>query len=444
MGNCCSAPVDFNGEVNLFHFDLHRAVGKGAFGKVRVVEHKRSKDLYALKYIDKSKCIKQKAVANIIQERRLLEEIDHPFIVNLRYAFQDDDNCFFVLDLMLGVHLDVRGCFSERVVRFWMAELSSALAYLHEQRIIHRDVKPDNILLDAGGHAHLTDFNVAIHYSERRLHTSVAGSMAYMAPEVVNTTRKGYTWHIDWWSLGVCAYELLWYKRPFRGNSAEKMGESIAKDEISIPPARDGAQGISHDGALFISNLLERNPRHRLACRTLSSSLDDIHNHPWFSHINWEKLEAKQLDSPFTPDLKKVNFDPTHELDEFMMVEKTLTHKKRKQDSDLEKMKPEMRQLTEQFTLYDFKLSMRKSYYPLNEPIVAAREADGDSVVVLQSQTNTFVQHATIGDASRPNSPAPGSRHSHSSSDRSSSRHHSSRSVSSAASRVSSTQPVRR
>jgi len=95
MGCCFSQPVDFDSEVNLFHFELHRAVGKGAFGKVRVVEHKNTKQLYALKYIDKSKCVRQKAVANIIQERRLLEEVNHPFVVNLRYAFQDDENCFF-------------------------------------------------------------------------------------------------------------------------------------------------------------------------------------------------------------------------------------------------------------------------------------------------------------------------------------------------------------
>lgn len=127
-------PVDFDGEVDLFHFILLRCVGKGAFGKVssiiirplliphiyqvRVVQHKQTRELYALKYINKAKCVKMKAVANIIQERRLLEEVrpadtlemskinsaqvDHPFIVNLRYAFQDDENCFFVLDLMLG------------------------------------------------------------------------------------------------------------------------------------------------------------------------------------------------------------------------------------------------------------------------------------------------------------------------------------------------------
>jgi len=131
------------------------------------------------------------------------------------------------------VHLERKGHIQEDVVRFWIAELSSALEYLHRQRIIHRDIKPDNILLDAHGHAHITDFNVAIHYSERRLHTSVAGSMAYMAPQVVS--KKGYTWHIDWWSLGVTAYELLFHKRPFDGRSAEKMTQSILKDPLKFP-----------------------------------------------------------------------------------------------------------------------------------------------------------------------------------------------------------------
>lgn len=94
-------------------------------------------------------------------------------------------------------------------------------------------MKPDNILLDAAGHAHITDFNVAIHYSERRLHSSVAGSMAYMAPQVVG--RKGYSWAIDWWSLGITAYELIFHKRPFDGRSAEKMTQAILKEPLRFP-----------------------------------------------------------------------------------------------------------------------------------------------------------------------------------------------------------------
>ena len=98
---------------------------------------------------------------------------------------------------------------------------------------IFSDIKPDNILLDIMGHAHITDFNVAIHYSTSRLHTSVAGSLAYMAPEVCG--RKGYSWQADWWSLGVCAYELMYGRRPFEGRSGEHLTSAILKEQVRYP-----------------------------------------------------------------------------------------------------------------------------------------------------------------------------------------------------------------
>jgi serine/threonine kinase 32 len=169
------------------------------------------------------------------------------------------------------------------------------------------------------GHAHLTDFNVAIHYSERRLHTSIAGSMAYMAPEVVG--RKGYTWCCDFWSLGVTAFELLFHKRPFDGRTAERMTQSILKDPIAFPndtnlkcsPA--GVQALRSVSAhlawfqrtlkflYFIKQLLDRNPRHRLGCRSNGRGILDIQHHPWFSSIDWDTLNAKEAQPPFVPDV---------------------------------------------------------------------------------------------------------------------------------------------
>jgi serine/threonine kinase 32 len=157
-----------------------------------------------------------RAVDNILSERRLLEQIDFNLIVNLRYAFQDDENLFMVLDLMLGgdlrFHLDRLGCLPEEHVQFYAAQLALSLHYLHSRNIIHRDLKPDNILLDERGHAHLTDFNIAVRLSRQRKRPlmSVAGSLAYISPEILQ--KQGYTYSVDWWSLGIVIYELLYGK----------------------------------------------------------------------------------------------------------------------------------------------------------------------------------------------------------------------------------------
>ncbi|TKY89623.1 hypothetical protein EX895_001408 [Sporisorium graminicola] len=362
MGAICCKPevIDFDGPVDLYHFYLLRAVGKGAFGKVRVVQHKQTKDLYALKYINKAKCIKMRAVSNIIQERRLLEEIDSPFVCNLRYAFQDDENMFMVLDLMLGgdlrFHLDRTSNMSEDVVRFYVAELALGLDYLHRLQIVHRDLKPDNVLLDEKGHAHLTDFNIAVHFSPRRPLTSIAGSMAYMAPEVL--TKRGYLSSVDWWSLGVVAYELLFGRRPFRGKTNSALTHSILNDRCTFPENVETI--VSRETVSCIKSLLERDPRKRLGCR---SGIDEFKTHPWFASLDWPALETKSVTPPFEPDSKKANFDATHELEELLLEDNPLKAKKRNGNADFDALPPEMRQMEEHFLPFDHLKQRRKSYF---------------------------------------------------------------------------------
>ncbi|KAG1780984.1 kinase-like domain-containing protein [Suillus placidus] len=399
---CCRPqPVDFEGDVNLFHFVLLRCVGKGAFGKVRMVQHKQTRDLYALKYINKTKCVKMKAVANIIQERRLLEEIDHPFVVNLRYAFQDDENCFFVLDLMLGgdlrFHLERLGSLPEDTVRFYVAEIASALAFLHEHRIMHRDLKPDNILLDERGHAHLTDFNIAVHFSERRMLTGIAGSMAYMAPEIL--AKRGYTYPIDWWSLGVCAYELLFGRRPFRGKTNADLTYSISKDSLRFPD--DADKKCSRAGIMALKGFLDRDPSKRLTCKQ-NDGYEVMQRHPWFHPIDWVALEAKELLPPFTPDSKKANFDASHELEELLLEDNPLKAKARK-TRDVNTLSAEMRQMEEQFASYDFKKMLRRSYYPQNQQII--------STITATSSTGGLVSSRPVTPAT--DSPVEGVVHEH-------------------------------
>jgi serine/threonine kinase 32 len=138
------------------------------------------------------------------------------------------------------------GGFEEQAVQFFVAETALAIDYLHSIRIVHRDLKPDNLLLDENGHVHLTDFNIAVHFSSGRQLTGVAGSMAYMAPEVL--AKKGYSCQIDWWSLGVIVYELLFGRRPFKGKTNSALTESIQGERLTFPDdalERCGPEGLS-------------------------------------------------------------------------------------------------------------------------------------------------------------------------------------------------------
>ncbi|KAF8938615.1 hypothetical protein BGZ58_000492 [Dissophora ornata] len=358
--SCCKEEsIDFNSEIELSHFHLLRSVGKGAFGKVRVVQHKKTKEIYALKYINKAKCIRMRAVENIIQERRLLEEVEFPLICNLRYAFQDDENMFMVLDLMLGgdlrFHLERVGPMREDVVRFYIAELALALNALHARRIIHRDLKPDNVLLDEHGHAHLTDFNIAVYFNPAKPLMSIAGSMAYMAPEVLS--RKGYLESVDWWSLGVVMFELLFGKRPFRGKSNDLLTNSILCDPLPFP--NNVNETISAPCLDVLSKLCERDISQRLGCT--SDGLDAFKKHPWFQGIEWEKLVAKEATPPFEPDSKRANFDATHELEELLMEDNPLKAKKRAQATPGEELSAEMQMMEDKFIVYDY-TKVRRSH----------------------------------------------------------------------------------
>ncbi|ORZ20903.1 kinase-like domain-containing protein [Lobosporangium transversale] len=358
--SCCKEDaIDFNSEIELSHFHLLRSVGKGSFGKVRVVQHKRTKKIYALKYINKAKCIRMRAVENIIQERRLLEEIEYPLICNLRYAFQDDENLFMVLDLMLGgdlrFHLERTGPMREDVVRFYIAEIALALDALHTQNIIHRDLKPDNVLLDERGHAHLTDFNIAVRFNPARPLGSIAGSMAYMAPEML--LRKGYLESVDWWSLGVVMFELLFGKRPFRGKNNDLLTNSILYDPLPIP--ENAAVVISRSCLDVLSKLCERDVSKRMGCT--SEGINGLKEHPWFQGIEWNELITKEAIPPFQPNMKHANFDATHELEELLMEDNPLKAKKRAQTGPETELPIEMQMMEDQFLVYDYTKVQRRS-----------------------------------------------------------------------------------
>ncbi|KAF2020885.1 kinase-like protein [Aaosphaeria arxii CBS 175.79] len=325
MGQSNGKPVVFTDQVNLNHFRLLRVVGKGAFGKVRIVERKDTGLTFALKYIRKDEVVRSESVRNIIRERRMLEHLNHPFLCNLRYSFQDIEYLYIVVDLMNGGDLRFhisRKTFTEDAVRFWISELGCAVRYIHQQGIVHRDIKPDNVLLDSEGHVHLADFNVASDFTPHKPLTSKSGTLAYLAPEVYEG--KGYSCEVDWWSLGVLFYECIYNKRPFEASSHDSLSQKIMKGEPTFPVTNPP---VSMPCLHAISSLLEKNRKKRIGAIGFDTFMDN----PFFREINFAALERKEVDPVFLPSSDKTNFDATYDLEELLLEEAPLEARARRQ-----------------------------------------------------------------------------------------------------------------
>ncbi|KAG0379233.1 hypothetical protein BGX24_001216 [Mortierella sp. AD032] len=295
-----------------------------------MVERRINGKVYALKYISKAQVIRMDAVRNILRERQILETLDHAFVVNMRFAFQDDEYMYMCMDLMMGgdlrFHLN-RKQFGEDVVRFWIAELCSALTHLHSQGIVHRDIKPDNVLLDEKGHAHLTDFNIGCKLTpEKPFLTSQSGTVAYMAPEVFG--RHGYGTSVDWWAIGVLFYECIYNKRPFQTESINDLKKAIPTQTIEFPEK----DGLSRECISAMRGFLTRDPKERLGVK---GGMEGIRQHPFFQagtyQTNpdnwWYMLETKQLTPKFQPSSENVNFDATYDLEELLLDDEPLTYR---------------------------------------------------------------------------------------------------------------------
>nr|XP_033783054.1 serine/threonine-protein kinase 32A isoform X2 [Geotrypetes seraphini] len=324
--NSSKTPVfDENEDVNFNHFEILRAIGKGSFGKVCIVQKKDTKKMYAMKYMNKQVCVERNEVRNVFKELHVMQSLEHPFLVNLWYSFQDEEDMFMVVDLLLGgdlrYHLQQNMCFSEDSVKLFICELALALEYLKNQNIIHRDIKPDNILLDEQGHAHVTDFNIAALVNNDMKITTVAGTKPYMAPEMFSPRGQvSYSFAVDWWSLGITAYELLKGRRPYRIHSntgANDIMELFRTATVTYPSS------WSMEMVSLLHKFIEPNPEDRF-CK-----LSDIQNFPYFADVNWDAALQKQLAPDFTPTKDRLNCDPTFELEEMILESKPL-HKKKK------------------------------------------------------------------------------------------------------------------
>uniref|UniRef100_A0A673IIK5 Serine/threonine-protein kinase Sgk3-like n=1 Tax=Sinocyclocheilus rhinocerous TaxID=307959 RepID=A0A673IIK5_9TELE len=246
-------------------FDFLKVIGKGSFGKVLLAKRKRDGKCYAIKVLQKKVILNRREQKHIMAERNvLLKNVKHPFLVGLHYSFQTTDKLYFVLDFVNGgelfFHLQKERTFPEPRAKFYIAEMASALGYLHSLTIVYRDLKPENILLDSQGHIVLTDFGLCKEgISQADTTTTFCGTPEYLAPEVLR--KLPYDNTVDWWCLGSVLYEMLYGLPPFYSRDTHEMYDNILHKELVMRP------GASTAAWSILQALLEKDHTRRLGYR---------------------------------------------------------------------------------------------------------------------------------------------------------------------------------
>uniref|UniRef100_A0A3Q2PPT2 non-specific serine/threonine protein kinase n=1 Tax=Fundulus heteroclitus TaxID=8078 RepID=A0A3Q2PPT2_FUNHE len=337
-------------------FKRIKTLGIGAFGEVSLARKEDTGALYAMKTLRKKDVLLRNQVAHVKAERDILAEADNEWVVRLYYSFQDKDNLYFVMEYIPGgdmMSLLIRlGIFKEELAQFYIAELTCALESVHKMGFIHRDIKPDNILIDRDGHIKLTDFGLCTGFRwthdskyyqsgdhvrqdsmdfskewedpancrcsnrlkplERRkarqhqrcLAHSLVGTPNYIAPEVL--LRTGYTQLCDWWSVGVILYEMVVGQPPFLANTPLETQMKVIqwKSSLHIPPQCK----LSPEASDLVVKLC-RGPEDRLG----KNGADEIKAHPFFRSVNFSS-DLRQQAAPYIPTIAHPtdtsNFDP--------------------------------------------------------------------------------------------------------------------------------------
>uniref|UniRef100_A0A8C2A796 protein kinase C n=1 Tax=Cyprinus carpio TaxID=7962 RepID=A0A8C2A796_CYPCA len=287
--------------LHLTDFKCVAVLGRGHFGKVLLAEYKTTGEMFAIKALKKGDIVARDEVDSLMCEKRIFETVNsvrHPFLVNLFACFQTKEHVCFVMeyaaggDLMMHIHADV---FSEVRSVFYAACVVLGLQFLHDHKIVYRDLKLDNLLLDTEGYVKIADFGLCKEGMGFKDRTSTfCGTPEFLAPEVL--TETSYTRAVDWWGLGVLIFEMLVGESPFPGDDEEEVFDSIVNDEVRYP------RFLSTEAISIMRRLLRRNPERRLGAGERDA--EEVKKHPFFRDMDWAALLAKKIRPPFMPTIK--------------------------------------------------------------------------------------------------------------------------------------------
>ena len=321
-------------QVSLEDFQIMKVIGRGSYGKVCLVQYKKTKELYAMKSLKKDVLLDQDQVESTLVEKKILEKLDYPFLVGMVFCFQTEERIYFIMPFVRGGELfqHLRNCrfFPEEKVKFYSAIIGLSLEYLHTHGIVYRDIKPENILIDEDGYLRLVDFGMAKVLQGDEKATSFCGTPEYLAPEII--TGEGHNKSADWWSYGILMYEMFFGIPPFFCDNQEKMYQLITRAELRFPKKIN----ISDTAKDLLAKLLIKDQDERLGSK---SGFNEIKEHPFFKGFDFDALEHRKIEAPFKPELKDAmdvtNFDEEFTSEEVVtseIPEKNLELIKRNQD----------------------------------------------------------------------------------------------------------------
>uniref|UniRef100_A0A6I8Q8C2 Protein kinase C n=1 Tax=Xenopus tropicalis TaxID=8364 RepID=A0A6I8Q8C2_XENTR len=293
--------------LGLQDFELIRVIGRGSYAKVLLVRLKKNDQTYAMKVVKKELVHDDEDIDWVQTEKHVFEQASsNPFLVGLHSCFQTPSRLFLVIEYVNGgdlmFHMQRQRKLPEEHARFYAAEICIALNFLHERGIIYRDLKLDNVLLDADGHIKLTDYGMCKEGLGPGDTTSTfCGTPNYIAPEILRGEEYGFS--VDWWALGVLMFEMMAGRSPFDiitdnpdMNTEDYLFQVILEKPIRIP------RFLSVKASHVLKGFLNKDPKERLGCQ-LQTGFSDIKSHTFFRSIDWDMLEKKQVVPPFKPQI---------------------------------------------------------------------------------------------------------------------------------------------
>lgn len=293
-------------QASLADFEVIKTLGEGKFGRVMLIRKRVAvkPSYYALKIMNKRTILMRCSVTCVLFEKRILQAVNHPFLVNYRYHFKDNANLYLVLEYVSGgdlfTHLRRAVRFGESQTKFYAAQIILSLEYLHYMGVVHRDIKPENIMVDDQGFLKLTDFGFS-KFIGNGMTSTKCGTRVYMSPEILAFKRNFYSFYVDWWPVGVLIYEMSVGRVPFEAANNLELIYKINKHEVRYPSYLKGSRKN------IVKAMLHPNLERRLI------TARDIKMEAFFDDVNWIALYERKVKAPFIPTVRSImdtsNFD---------------------------------------------------------------------------------------------------------------------------------------